>query len=86
MWATARPWFPSVAVTSRRRDPAAARRRDGRSVAEPVRSLTSRATAHEAPRTLNAGSPSREDSSLTRTARTPSSAASSGTLTNGVGA
>src|SRR5262252_5333988 len=70
MRATARPWFPSVAVTS---------------VAPGRRSSTWR-QAQEAPRILNAGSPSRDDSSFTSTRPTPSSAAIAGTGTSGVGA
>ena len=53
--ATARPWLPSVAVTSS---------------APGWRSSTCR-QAHEAPSTLNAGRPIRSDSSLTRTRPTP---------------
>src|SRR5215475_5134114 len=70
MRATAWPWFPSVAVTS---------------VAPGRRSSTWR-QAHEAPRILNAGRPSRDDSSFTSTRPTPSSAAIAGTGTSGVGA
>jgi len=70
MRATARPWLPSVAVTS---------------MAPGCCSSIWR-QAHEAPSTLNAGSPSRSDSSFTSTCPTPSSAATSGTGTSGVGA
>ena len=44
------------------------------------------AGAHDAPSTLNAGRPSRDDSSLTRTRPTPSSVASAGSSTREVGA
>ncbi len=70
MRATARPWFPSVAVTS----------------VAPERDSSTWRQAHEAPRILNAGSPSRDDSSFTSTRPTPSSAAIAGTETSGVGA
>ena len=72
--ATARPWLPSVAVTSLG-CPRSARR-----------SCSARWTAHDAPSILNAGSPSREDSSLTSTARTFDAAATVGNETNGVSA
>src|SRR6266536_1434581 len=42
--------------------------------------------AQEAPSALKAGSPSRDDSSLTKTRATPSSAASAGSSVSGVGA
>ena len=80
MRATARPWLPSVAALSdsgrsgatllaqplERRDLLGARRRGW--------SRSARYTAHEAPSTLNDGSPSRSDSSLTSTSPTPSAA------------
>ena len=49
MCATARPWLPSVAVTRRSPDEAAARRREARSAPTPVRSETTRAVAQERP-------------------------------------
>ena len=55
MRATARPWLPSVAHAS---------------VLAPGRSCSARWIAHDAPSTLNEGSPSRPDSSLTITRRT----------------
>ena len=71
MYATARPWLPSVAHASR---------------ATPGCSASARWMAHDAPSTLNDGSPSRLDSSLTSTRSTPSSAAAAGASTSGVGA
>ena len=56
--ATARPWLPALAATSVRVSGA---------------SRSARSTAHEAPSTLNAGSPSRSDSSLSDTPASPSS-------------
>lgn len=79
--ATARPWLPSVAVTSGG---------TGRSISSGGRTGPSpdsaRQIAHEAPRILKAGSPNRDDSSLTNTRPAPSSAASAGSSTSGVGA
>ena len=71
--ATARPWLPSVAVTS---------------VSTPSAGWrdSTWCTAQDAPRTLNAGKPIRADSSLTSTRPTPSSAARAGTSVSGVGA
>lgn len=77
MRATARPWLPSVAVTSvtgPASSPLAAR------------SARMRWTAQDAPSALKAGSPSRHDSSLTKTRLTPNSPANKGSSVNGVGA
>ena len=84
--ARARPWLPSVAVTSvtgAERSRSSVRLLAGES--KPLRWLSARFTAQDAPRILKAGKPRRRDSSLTNTAATPSSAASSGSSTSGVG-
>ena len=52
---------------------------------KPLRWLSAQFTAQEAPRILKAGNPRRSDSSLTSTDPTPSSVASSGSFTSGVG-
>ena len=70
--ATARPWLPSVAVT---------RVWPGSYGGSP----SSRRTAQEAPRNLNAGSPKRSRSNFSRTDATSHSRASSGASISGVG-
>ena len=67
--ATARPWLPALAATSVRVSGA---------------SRSARSTAHEAPSTLNAGSPSRSDSSLSVTPSRPSSTATPSSERTGV--
>src|SRR5215217_1523837 len=67
--ATARPWFPALAATSVRVSGA---------------SRSARSTAHDAPRTLKAGSPSRSDSSLSATPASPSSSATPSSCRTGV--
>ena len=87
MRATARPWLPALAVTSVSGWSAAATRSPS-SVNGPVRPVEEASTwaqAHEAPSTLNAGSPSRKVSSFANTRPTPSSSASAGSSTSGVG-
>ena len=70
-WATARPWLPALAATS---------------VCAPGRSRSASSAAHDAPSTLNAGSPKRSDSSFSHTAPRPSSAATPSSERSGVGA
>jgi len=97
MRATAWPWFPSVAVTSWIRPSECANARSRANVTGPVpslfelvsfsaRELSARKIAQEAPRTLKDASASRADSSFTKTRATPSSRASVGASTSGVGA
>src|SRR5215472_13398113 len=81
--ATARPWLPSVAVTSTKsRQPAASARSPatpgGGAAPAGARLARTWRTAQDAPRTLNAGRPSRADSSFTKTRPEPSSAARTG--------
>ena len=86
--ARARPWLPSVAVTSVTAEPATRGRSSSREPAGrayPARALNARLTAHEAPRILNAGSPNRSASSFSHSCATPSWAASPGRPTSGVG-
>ena len=86
--ATARPWLPSVAHTSVSAESGARARSAPGSVASagsPRRSATAHAVAHHAPSALNAGRPKRELSSLSRTAPSPSSAASDGASAAGGG-
>ena len=87
MRASARPWLPSVAVTSVRPVPVAraASSAKVRAGGRPRCALIARLTAHDAPSALNAGRPSRSDSSFTATPRTPSRSASAGRPTSGVG-
>src|SRR4029453_17320243 len=84
--ATAQPWFPSVAVTRvTGAEPSRNSVRLVAGVSKPLRWLNARFTAQDAPRILKAGNPRRLDSSLTSTAPTPGSSASSGSSTSGVG-
>src|SRR4029450_13282475 len=94
--ATARPWLPSVAATSRSgptcRATIAARSGSvshcgsASTPAAASRSHRTRYVAHEAPRILKAGSPMRLDSSLTSTPATAAASAKSGMSCTGVGA
>jgi hypothetical protein len=68
--ATARPWLPALAATS---------------VCVSGLSRSARSTAHDAPRILKAGRPSRDDSSFTSTASTPSTCATPLSSLTGVG-
>src|SRR5450756_640980 len=87
--ATARPWLPSVAAASLNglsevTRSASSATVDHGSISPPRRSTTARYAAQDAPSILNAGSPSRLDSSLTSTSATPSEVASEGAVSSGV--
>jgi hypothetical protein len=69
--ATARPWLPALAATS---------------VCVAGRARSAHSTAQDAPSTLNAGSPNRQDSSLSVTRSIPVSAPSHASARSGVGA
>ena len=89
MWATARPWLPSVAATNRsgpRRLATTAARSSGvdHRGSPPSREHSTRYVAHDAPRILKDGSPSRLDSSLTSSRWGPPTP--SGSPRSGVGA
>jgi len=88
MWATARPWFPSVAATSvmpSRRGIMARSASKEAAGGTPARRLSARQT-HEVPRTLNDGGPKRSVSRLTSRRERPSRSAAAGALARALGA
>ena len=85
--ATARPWLPSVAVTSVTSGCSAAIARSSANVAagssRPARALSARQTAHDAPSTLNAGRPKRSTSIFTTSRSSPRCSATPGASASG---